>query len=96
MAVRLVWLAIQLTRKAANGRTKRCARPTHNLCGYRHTQRFFVSDNKVVPFRRRPPSQAELEAYQRMTRHWSPTLRQMMFPEYFKREEQAGPGSPRR
>jgi len=55
-----------------------------------------VSDNKVVPFRRRPPSQAELEAYQRMTRHWSPTLRQMMFPEYFKREGQAEPGSPRR
>jgi hypothetical protein len=55
-----------------------------------------VSDNKVVPFRRRPPSQAELEAYQRMTRHWSPTLRQMMFPEYFKREEQAESSSPRR
>ena len=48
-----------------------------------------MSDSKVVPFRRRPPSQAELEAYQRMTRHWSPTLRQMMFPEYFKREEQS-------
>jgi len=56
----------------------------------------FVSDSKVVPFRRRPPSQAELEAYQRMTRHWSPTLRQMMFPEYYKREEQAEPTSPRR
>ena len=47
-----------------------------------------MSDNKVIPFRRRPPSRAELEAYQRMTRHWSPTLRQMMFPEYYKREEQ--------
>jgi len=55
-----------------------------------------VSDNKVVPFRRRPPSQAELEAYQRMTRHWSPTLRQMMFPEYFRREQASEPGSPRR
>jgi hypothetical protein len=61
-----------------------------------HAQRFFVSDNKVVPFRRRPPSQAELEAYQRMTRHWSPTLRQMMFPEYFKREEQSEPRPARR
>lgn len=47
-----------------------------------------MSDSKVVPFRRRPPSQAELEVYQRMTRHWSPTLRQMMFPELFKRAQQ--------
>jgi hypothetical protein len=45
-----------------------------------------VAENKVIPFRRRAPSRAELEAYQRMTRHWSPTLRQLMFPEYFKRE----------
>jgi hypothetical protein len=55
-----------------------------------------VSDSKVVPFRRRPPSQAQLEAYQLMTRHWSPTLRQMMFPEYFRRELEREQGSPRR
>jgi len=55
-----------------------------------------VSDNKVVPFRRRPPSQAELEVYQRMTRHWSPTLRQMMFPELFRREQDKERRSPRR
>jgi hypothetical protein len=55
-----------------------------------------VSDNKVVPFRRRPPSQAELEVYQRMTRHWSPTLRQMMFPELFGREQDSQRRSPRR
>jgi hypothetical protein len=50
-----------------------------------------VSDSKVVPFRRRQPaqaSQAELEVYLRMTRHWSPTLRQMMFPELFNRAQQ--------
>jgi hypothetical protein len=55
-----------------------------------------VSDSKVVPFRSRPPSEAELEAYLWITRHWSPTLRQMLFPEYFKREEQPEPSSPRR
>ena len=55
-----------------------------------------MSDNKVVPFRKRPPSQAELEAYQTMTRHWSPTLRQKMFPEHFKREEQLEQRTPRR
>ena len=97
MAVRLVGLAIHaLTRKPANGRTNRRPTATHNLCGNGHAQRFFVSGNKVIPFRRRPPSQAELEAYQRMTRHWSPTLRQLMFPEHFKREQASEPGSPRR
>ena len=55
-----------------------------------------MSGNKVIPFRRRPPSQTELEVYQRMTRHWSPTLRQMMFPEHFRRELEKEQGSPRR
>ncbi len=55
-----------------------------------------MSDNKVVPFRRRAPSQAELEAYQRMTLYFRPTLRQMMFPEHFRRELERELGSPRR
>jgi hypothetical protein len=55
-----------------------------------------VSDSKVVPFRRRPPSQAELEAYQRMTRHWSPTLRQKLSPELFKLAQELQPKPPRR
>jgi len=58
-----------------------------------------VSDSKVVPFRRRPPAQAsqdELEVYQRMTRHWSPTLRQMMFPELFQRALDKARRTPRR
>jgi len=55
-----------------------------------------VSDSKVVPFRRRPPSQAELEVYQRMTRHWSPTLRQMMFPELFNCAQDKARRTPRR
>lgn len=49
-----------------------------------------MSDGKVVPFRRRAPSEGELEAYRRMTRGWSPELKQMMFPEYFRREQRAG------
>lgn len=59
-----------------------------------------MSDSKVVPFRRRPISKAELEAYQRMTRHWSPTLRQKMSPEHFKlaqeQEPESEPKPPRR
>jgi len=41
--------------------------------------------SKVVPFHRRPPTQAELEAYQRMMSHWSPTLRQRLSPEQLRR-----------
>ena len=45
-----------------------------------------MSYDNVIPFRKRPPSQGELEAYRRLTRNWSRELRQMMFPEYFKHE----------
>jgi hypothetical protein len=49
-----------------------------------------LSDNKVIPFRKRPPSQTELEVYRRITRQWSPELRQLMFPEHFKRDQETG------
>ncbi len=55
-----------------------------------------VSDHKVVPFRRRRVSKAELEAYQQMTRHWSPTLRQKMSPEHFKLAQELESKRPRR
>ena len=47
-----------------------------------------MSDDKVIPFRKRPPSEAELEVYRRMTQQWSSALRQLMFPEHFRREEE--------
>jgi hypothetical protein len=59
-------------------------------------QRLLVSDSKIVPFRRRPHSEAELEVYLRMTRHWSPTLRQMMFPELFNRAQNKARRTPQR
>jgi hypothetical protein len=37
---------------------------------------------KVIPFRRRPPSQGELEAYRWITRRWSPALKDLMVPQY--------------
>jgi hypothetical protein len=46
-----------------------------------------MADEKVVPFRKRPPSQAELEAYMRMTRNWHPEMRRLVFPELFKKEQ---------
>lgn len=46
-----------------------------------------MADEKVVPFRKRPPSQAELEAYLRMTRNWHPEMRRLVFPELFKKEQ---------
>ena len=45
-----------------------------------------MSDQKVIPFRKRPPSENELEVYRKMTRNWSPEMRQLMFPEHFKRD----------
>jgi hypothetical protein len=41
-----------------------------------------MSDNKVVPFRRRQPkpTEVEIEMYRRMTRNWSDQMRQLMFP----------------
>jgi hypothetical protein len=46
-----------------------------------------MSDRKVIPFRKRPPSQAELEAYRRMTRNWHPEMRRLVFPELFEKEQ---------
>jgi len=40
----------------------------------------------VVPFRKRRPSEAELEVYRRITRGWHPELRRLMFPEHFKHD----------
>ncbi len=46
-----------------------------------------MTDNKVVPFRKRPPSEAELEVYRRITRNWHPEMRRLMLPEHFKRDQ---------
>ena len=46
-----------------------------------------VSDRKVVPFRKRPPSGVELDVYRRMTRNWSAELRRLMFPEHARYDE---------
>jgi hypothetical protein len=46
-----------------------------------------VSDRKIVPFRKRPPSGVELDVYRRMTRNWSAELRRLMFPEHARYDE---------
>lgn len=40
----------------------------------------------VIPFRKRPPSNNEMECYRMITRHWHPQVRALMCPEHFKRE----------
>ena len=52
-----------------------------------------MSADNVIPFRKRPPSQPEMEVYRRMTRGWSAALRARMFPEHFRREQQGDPRS---
>jgi hypothetical protein len=44
----------------------------------------FVSGDKVVPFRPRPPSEAELAVYKAITRNWHPELRQRILPDHFR------------
>ena len=46
-----------------------------------------MTDQNVIPFRRRPPSEGEMEAYRRMTQNWNAHLRQLLFPEHFKHEQ---------
>ena len=50
------------------------------------------SQSNVIPFRKRPPSEIEVEMYQRMTRNWHPELKQLMFPELYKREQEGHRG----
>jgi hypothetical protein len=46
-----------------------------------------VSESKVIPFRKRPPSEAELKMYRKITRYWHPELRKLMFPDHFRGDE---------
>ena len=52
-----------------------------------HAEGHPLTDRKVVPFRKRPPSEAELEMYRRITRNWHPAMRQFVLPEHFKRDQ---------
>lgn len=47
-------------------------------------------DNNVIPFHKRPPSEGEMQVYRRITRNWSAQMRQLIFPEHFKHEEECG------
>jgi hypothetical protein len=47
-----------------------------------------MTRSNVIPFRRRPPSTPELEAYRWMTRSWSPGMRRLMCPQYYAWAEQ--------
>jgi hypothetical protein len=65
----------------------------HTLIQSFTRQRIPVNHDNVIPFRKPPPSEAEMEAYQLLTRNWDPSLRRLMFPEHFKHEQdKAGRG----
>jgi hypothetical protein len=53
-----------------------------------------MSDEKVIPFRRRPPSQDEMQMYRQITRNWDPGMKRLMFPEHCKHEPQTDEGRP--
>ena len=51
-----------------------------------------MSDDKIIPFRKRPPSENELEIFRKMTRNWHPDMRKLMFPEHVRHDEEAKEG----
>jgi len=53
-----------------------------------------MSNDNVLPFRKRPPSAAELQYYRMITRNWHPQMREALFPEHFKHDarEKQEPG----
>jgi hypothetical protein len=46
-----------------------------------------MSERKVIPFRKRPPSEAELALYRRITRNWHPEMQRLMLPEHFRHNQ---------
>jgi hypothetical protein len=55
-----------------------------------------MTRDNVIPFRQRPPSAAEMEAYRQATRKWTPHMRQLLLPEHYRRDQllaQAQPGT---
>ena len=53
-----------------------------------------MAEDNVSPFRPRPPSDTELEAYRTMTRSWHPQMRQLMFPKHFEHDQPENPEKP--
>ena len=49
-----------------------------------------MAKDNVIPFRPRPPSQGELDAYRTMTRNWHPQMRQLLFPKHLEHDQPAG------
>jgi hypothetical protein len=45
-----------------------------------------VSADNVIPFRKRPPSDKEMDVYRQMTRRWSDASKQLLLPEHFSVE----------
>lgn len=48
-----------------------------------------MTDDNVLPFKQRPRvlSEQELEAFRLATRNWHPKMREMMFPEHVKQDQ---------
>lgn len=48
-----------------------------------------MARDNVIPFRRRPPTEPELEAYRMITRHWSPALKRLICPRHYEADSLA-------
>jgi hypothetical protein len=45
-----------------------------------------MNDDNVIPFRKRSPSKAEMDAYRQMTRRWTDASKQLLMPDHFRAE----------
>ncbi len=53
-----------------------------------------MTKDNVIPFRPRPPSDGELDAYRTMTRNWHPQMRQLLFPQHVEHDRPVSAGDP--
>jgi hypothetical protein len=45
-----------------------------------------MSRDNIIPFRKRPPSDKEMDVYRVTTRRWSDASKQLLLPEHFSME----------
>jgi hypothetical protein len=45
-----------------------------------------LSTDNILPFRKRPPSDKEMDVYREVTKRWTDASRQLLLPEHYSNE----------
>jgi hypothetical protein len=43
-----------------------------------------MDNDNVIPFRKRPPSEREMDVYRQITRCWSDASKQLLLPDHYQ------------